>query len=162
VSVRCLEAARAGLRRCSPPRFKTTPLDDSRNSCANRRAHSPLIVDHFDGTIGGFARRIVTLELTSFARCSGERNAGSERSRGCRGLRSDGDGGGRRRRRRRRAGEGYKTEKRNKGPIKTNWSFSPRPFVRRSARRRAQLVGQILRSFRGHTRTSKCARERSV
>lgn len=30
---------------------------------------------------------------------------------------------------------GYKTEERNKGPIKTNWSSSPRPFIRHSVRR---------------------------
>lgn len=32
-------------------------------------------------------------------------------------------------------GGGYKTEERNKGPIKTNWSSSPRPFIRHSVRR---------------------------
>lgn len=52
---------------------------------------------------------------------------------------------------RRAGGKRRKTEKRNKGPIKTNWFSSPRPFVHRSARRRARSVRQILRSFRTHS-----------
>lgn len=107
---------------------------------------SSLIVDHFGGTIGGggFARRIVTLELTSFARSGSavSETPRAEERRAGKGMR----GRGRRRGR-------CKTEKRNKGPIKTNWSSSPCPFVHRSGGRRARSVRQILRSFRTHART---------
>lgn len=125
-------------------RWRTRVQTDGRSS---------LIVDHFGGTIGGgrFARRIVTLELTSFARSGSavnetprtERRAGEE------------EGGG-------RGGEKWrKTEKRNKGPIKTNWFSSPRPFVHRSTRRRARSVRQILWSFCTHTYTHTHVRTRA-
>lgn len=75
---------------------------------------SPLIVDHFGGE--GFAQRIVTLELTSFAR-SGFAGRGRTSRRG-RGRNEEGR-------------DWRKSEKRNKGPIKTNWSSSRRTFVHR-------------------------------
>lgn len=110
---------------------------------------SPLIVDHFGGRIGGggFARRIVTLELTSFARSGfavNETRRAEERGRG----------------------NWRKTEKRNKGPIKTNWSSS---LGVRLSIVRAALSGSsywtnfaVLSHTHTHTYTFKCTYLRDI